>query len=265
MSASAFPSILVTVPATALCILSLLILGLAAPAQAQRWRLCLPDSVIPPLTYNDPQRLGSAERLLIDAGREAGVEIEFLYAPPARCLALMERGEVEAGLAAYTQRNRRVLRFPMQGPQVDVRRSLFRTSFLLLKRSDSALRWDGKALSGAAEATRAIVGTRRSSSAIIEHMRARGMQVDDSALSQRQLLDMLLLHRFELAAVMDHELRQQFPQGLPPELVLLTPPLLDTAIYAVPGTRTWAQQPRQVQAWWDAIGRLREQPAYRAD
>jgi hypothetical protein len=263
--AGGFAPILNTVPLTSLLLLPLLMLGLAAPAQAQRWRLCLPDSVIPPLTYNDPQRLGSAERLLIDAGREAGVKIEFLYAPPARCLALMERGEVEAGLAAYTQRNRRVLRFPMQGAQVDARRSLFRARFLLLKRHDSALRWDGKTLSGTAEAVRPIVGTRRSSSAIIEHMRARGMQVDDSALSQRQLLDMLLLRRFELAAVMDHELRQQFPQGLPPELVLMTPPLLDTEIYAVPGSRTWTQQPQQVQAWWDAIGRLREQPANRAD
>ena len=244
-------------------VLALILLGCSLQAQALRWRVCLPDSSIPPLIYSEPGHDGLIERLLVDAGRQVGLEVELQHAPPGRCLALLEGGSAEAALAPPTERNRKAVQFPMHGTQLDAGKYLFHIRFLLIgRRGWQQTSWNGKSF-GSTPLQSLSVGTRRNFSAVIEFLGAQGVRVDAGAATQQQVLEMLVQRRFDLAALMDHELRRE-PE-LPTGLVVLEPPLLSTAIFAVTGPQAWAEHSTRIEAWWNAIARLRDQPAYRAE
>lgn len=227
--------------------------------------MCLPDNTLPPLFTNDATRPGSSERLLIDAAKLAGLALEFSYAPPARCLAAVERGEVEAILTLPTLRNFQSQRFPGGGSaevaSVDESRHLFRVRFLLLTQPDSKLRWNGRDFSGADPKTLTF-GTRRAFSASIELLRAHGLTVDDGAATLRQVLEMLQRRRFDVAVAMDHELRRELGQSRPDWMQVIDTPLINNAVYAVPSLKAWQEHQPRVEAWWEAIARLRDQSAY---
>lgn len=249
-------------------ILLALLLGLSPAAQALRWRMCLHDVPPSPEFSKDPARPGRLERLLMDAGREAGLELEFRYVPAARCMAEAARGEVEATLVADNPPNRANFQLPLLGQAADSpadeRRRLMRVRFLLLTRAGSPLHWDGQAFSGT-DARQLTFGLRRSFQAAIGPLRARGLTVDDSVSSLRQVLEMLQRQRFDVAVAMDVELHAELGGHWPAWLAVLGPPLATVNVYPAPGKQVWQQHAPKVQAWWSAIARLRDLPAYASD
>jgi hypothetical protein len=241
----------------------------AGPAPAGRpWRVCITDLQLPPYLNNDPARLGVSERLLIDAGRRVGLAVELLRYPIRRCRLLFDGGELEAVVAAPIATNQQTAQFPMKDGAVDAERRVARLALVWVKRSDSALGWDGRQLTGLAPAAAPpLVGIRGAARLTTEALQPLGVGIDEAALSSRQLLAKLAAGRVDLAIGLREDLeallRERERAGERPALQMLNKPLLISDFHVALRLGAPESERRLAEAWWTEIGRMRELPDYR--
>lgn len=250
---------------TSLLTLGLATVATAACAQARPfWRVCVTDLVAPPYLYNDPDRPGIAERLLVDAGREAGLEVALLRVPPRRCRTAIEANEAHAVLLSPAVEVQTRYFFPLtRDGALDASRRLASINFMWIKRRDTPFAWDGKQLAGAEPDAVPTVGTRVNVRVAIEQLRALGLNVDDTALSTRQLLLKVAAKRVDLGVAIQEEVDYLMSDPAVESLVMLERPLSRTEMYLAVPKQADAERRQQAEAWWTAIGRLRHRPEYR--
>lgn len=238
------------------------LLGGATSARAQApWRVCLPDLVAPPYLSGDPARPGIVERLLVDGGRRAGLDVQLLRSPAKRCAAELEGGVADASVAAAIATNRARFLFPLRDGQPDVDRRLARIHMVWIKRADSTLDWDGQRLTGLGDEP-PLVGTRLGLGVAADAVRALGLTPDDAALSTRQLLAKLQARRIDLAVSLQYDAEYELRQPEFAGLAMLARPLRASNFYPVLRRSSSAAQLARAEAWWSEIARLRELPAY---
>jgi ABC-type amino acid transport substrate-binding protein len=229
----------------------------ASVAQPLPVKVCLPDIDAPPFLHRDTSRPGIFNRLLIDAGREAGLQVTILRLPSARCRLALNTGEADAmtlpAVPAYLDE----LDFPLnpQG-QPDVAARLGRLQFLLLRRrGEAALDWDGVRLSKPG----LVVGIRRGVTTLVDRLHGLGVTVDDQAFAVDQLLAKLQARRIDLAAMS----REEFAAAKPSGIEALGQPLISTDLHLATGRRLASPLRERIAAWREQIARLRDLPAYR--
>ncbi|MDT9001901.1 hypothetical protein RQP53_21670 [Paucibacter sp. APW11] len=236
--------------------------ALLAQETPRPWRVCGGDVALPPYQYNDPKHLGIGELMLVEAGQQVGLAVQFLRFPIKRCRAMLEADEVDTLMAVPTPGNLAQYRFPMKAGALDGSQKVARINLVWVLRSDSPLHWDGQALSGA-DAAGLLIGTRVSMRAAIEPLQAMGLRVDDSALNTRQLLLKLAGRRIDAAVALQDEVETLLSDAALQGLLIQPKPLLAADFYAVIRQQASAEQQARAAAWWAAIRVLREQPAYR--
>ncbi len=238
----------------------------AVPAEAEEaaqiWRVCVSDLALPPYLYNDPERDGVAERLLIEAGRQAGLSVLLLRYPLKRCNAMLETGGLDALLAAPTPGNLAHLQFPMKGGAVDATRRLARINLVWVARPDSTLQWNGHALLGKTP-EKVLVGTRLGMASAIEPLRGLGFKVDSTSLSIRQLMMKVALKRVDLAVALQEEVGFALRDTTLAPLVVLPRAFSSGDFYAAVRPRLAPEMQEKVEAWWTSIGRLRDTADFR--
>jgi len=223
-------------------------------------KVCLPDIDAPPYFYREVQRPGVFNRLLVDAGRQAGLAVTVLRLPSARCRLALASGEAEAmplpAIPAYLDQ----LEFPV-GPQgqLDSAARIGRIQFLLLRRRGEMPDWDGQRLSPAG----LVVGVRRGVTTLAEKLQGLGAVLDDKASANEQLLNKLLARRIDLAAMS----REEFlaVAATQPTIEALPLPLISTDLYLAVSRRLPEATREHVAAWREQVVRLRDSPAYRPD
>ena len=243
-----------------------------SPALAQRvdtahepprtWRVCITDLSLPPYLNNDPARLGVAERMLVDAGRQVGLNVQLMRYPMRRCGALVDGDGADALLAGSTPGNQARFDFPMKAGAVDVGRRLARINLLWIARGDGGFEWDGHTLAGKAPDS-VLVGTRLGMPAAYEPLQARGFKVDVTSSTITQLMQKVVARRVDLAVGLQEEVEIALRDPALAPLVMLPRPFLTSDFYAVVHKPLAPEMREIVEAWWTAIGRLREQPDYR--
>ncbi|MFT7773893.1 hypothetical protein [Roseateles sp.] len=241
-----------------------LLSALGWPAHAQQaphWRVCIPELVAPPYLYNDDSRPGIAERIVIDAAKEAGLVVSLVRLPPRRCRAAIEGNEADAVLVSPAAEVRQRYLFPARADAIDASLRVASFSFVWIKRKDSPYSWDGRRLAGGT-ASPITVGTRVSARVALESLRSMGVEVDDSALSTRQLLLKVAAKRVDLGVAVQEEVQYLMDDPAMDSLVVLPRPLVRTELYLAIPVTTPPSRRREVQAWWSAIGRVRGKAEY---
>jgi hypothetical protein len=132
----------------------------------------------PPYFYRDVQKPGVFNRLLVDAGRHAGVAVSVLRLPSARCRLALASGEADAmplpAIPAYLDQ----LEFPLGSHgQLDPASRIGRIQFLLLRRRGETPDWDGQRLNPPG----IVVGVRRGVTTLAEKLQGLGAALDDKA------------------------------------------------------------------------------------
>lgn len=234
----------------------------AAAQEPRTWRICLPDFAAPPYLNNDPDRPGIVERLIVDAGRKAGLGVVFMRMPPRRCRAMVENNAADGVVASPSGEVQGRYSLPLRSGSLDVSRRLTSFSFVWIKRRDSAYGWSGGTLTGG-ETAATTVGTRVSVRLAIEALLARGFIVDDTALTTKQLLLKLAARRIDLGIAIQEEVELAMSEPGMEALVVLPQPFIRTELYLALRKDMPPQQQQQAEAWWTAIGRLRETEPYR--
>ncbi|HEY8876360.1 MAG TPA: hypothetical protein VIN03_02280 [Roseateles sp.] len=232
----------------------------AAAAPPVPIRVCLPDIDAPPYIHHDANRPGIFNRLLADAGREAGLQVTLLRLPSARCRQALARGEADAMPLPAIPTYLETMDFPI-GPhgQLDSAARLGRIQFLLLRRRGEAADWDGQHLIPAG----IVVGVRRGVTTLTEKLQGLGVAFDDKASANEQLLAKLLAKRIDMAA-MSREEYLALAAGQP-AIEALPLPLISTDLYLAVSRQLPEPTRERIAGWREQLSRLRDQPAYRPD
>lgn len=247
----------------------MLVVATAAAAQpapepsARTWRVCVTDLLLPPYLNADPAHLGVAERMLVDAGRQVGLSVQLLRYPMKRCGAMMDSDSADALLASPTPGNLARFEFPMKAGAVDANRRLARINLVWVARADAAFDWNGHALAGSKASDSVLVGTHLGMPAAYERLQAQGFKVDATSSTIAQLMQKVMAGRIDLAVSLQEEVELALHDPALAPLVMLPRAFLTSDFYTVVRKPLAPEMREIVEAWWTAIGRLRELPDYR--
>ncbi len=239
----------------------------AAPAPAQQrstriWRVCLSDAKAPPYVYNDANHPGLVERIVVAAGQQVGFDTIFIRYPSARCREMMAAGEIDAQLAASSSTNLKIFRFPMKNGALDVERRIAQVNLVWVKRSGTHYEWNGSAMVGR-KPGEILVGTRLTMKAAVDPLRAMGFKLDPTALTARHALLKLERQRVDLAVALQEEVELLLQDPQLRGLVVLPKSLASPMYFLAVSPSLPPDLQAQVEAWWTAIGHLRQLPEYR--
>lgn len=213
-------------------------------------RVCVPDTPIPPYVGGSAGKLGQTELAITEAARTAGFAVELLYAPPARCIHLLERNDVEASLAAPTAPNLELARFPMKGGKVNSSLRLANARVVFVVRGDAALDWDGRQFTGASGA-KVRVAARRQLSGVLEPLQQRRIDVSEQPTTVKQMLEMLSRKRVDVVASLEEELRYELRQRDSGLFRVLPVALVDVDYFLAVNAKTWALHRAAVERLWE--------------
>lgn len=235
------------------------VLAWGAQAHPVPVRVCLPDIDAPPFVYRDAARPGIFDRLLTDAGRQAGLKVTVLRLPSARCRQALARGDADAMPLPIIPAYLAELDFPL-GPngQPDSATRMGRIQFLLLRRrGETGPDWDGQRLNPPG----LTVGVRRGVTTLSDRLQALGVTLDDRTSSVEQLLNKLLVRRIDLAAMT----REEFLAANASGVEALAQPLASTDLHLAASRSLPGPARERLAAWREQIVRLRDAPGYRPE
>lgn len=234
----------------------------AQPIVPQRpWRVCVGDIPVPPFILAQTDQQGITERLLVDAGRRAGLAVALLRHPHKRCQKEIDSGEVDALFLSAIPANLDAYGFPMRQGALDVSRRATRVTVVWIKRAADEFDWDGRALKGAGPST--LVAVRAGFRLGRVAAQGLGLQVDEAAFNAQQTLRKLQARRVDLVLAIQQEYESLLQLPEHGGLQALSRPLSNVDYYAVVRKNLPADQQAQVEAWWNEIGQLRDSAAYR--
>ena len=233
-----------------------LVLCLAQPlcAGAATLLLCVDSNPWAPYTF--PDRDGSVQRLLREAAQRTGQTLRFVARPWTRCEREVELGQLQGAVgASATPQALKRLAFPRRGPLVDTRRALVTATMVLLRRSDSAVQWDGQRVTGLQGPVLYIMGYDD-----IEHrLQALGLPTDGGGQDNEVNARKLLAQRGGLMVTYEHDaqLLLQRPE-FAGALEQLPQPLGQDHYYLALNPAFYQQHQAEMERLWDAVRRLNE-------
>jgi hypothetical protein len=238
----------------ALRLLLAAVLCCPALASAAKLRLCVDVHPHPP--YITPDGGGSAGRMIAMAAREAGFQLEIYNASIARC-----RAEIALNMAhafpttPYIPELQQIVDFPMRDGAADPARATMHARILLYRRTGTAITWDGVRLGGLARPVLVPTG----SMLIPPFLKALGAPMDQNGQSMAINFVKLMAGRSDSLAGLEEEgerlLRDPRFAG---KIEALPLPLFEQTYYLAVAKAYRADHGPEVEAMWDAIGRLNQ-------
>lgn len=233
----------------------ILLLCLFAPwcAPAQTLRMCTDTRPHPPFLM--PDGGGSVGELVAAAAREVGMALEYHSIPMARCRAEVGANKVhgfpltpfDKGIAQFAQ-------YPQRHGAIDPARATAQIRLMVFRRAGERVAWDGRRFTGLHKPVLVIAGA----VVVLDRVAAAGAPMDASGKSLKANFDKLLAGRGDLAVGFEQEgaLLMADPAyvGM---LDMLPQPLSEQVYYLVVSKPFYRQHRQQVEAMWDALGRLR--------
>lgn len=248
----------------ALCVLlcgsCLAINALAAPRDAGTLSLCYEDQDSYPWVMEDGSGLNLQLLRLVEQALHG--QFSFVAVPWRRCLAGLAQGTYDGAFAASFKAERLGLgRYPLDADgRLDERKRLHTSIYSLYRRKGSTVSWNGQEF----RELHGRIGSLNGFS-IVDFIRAKGAEVDETSRDPQALLRMLSRQRIEAAAL--QSLRGDFVLQNNPELAAqlekIELPLENKAYYLMLSNAYVSTYPQQASALWDEIERQRESALYR--
>jgi polar amino acid transport system substrate-binding protein len=189
------------------------------------------------------------------------MQFSFVAVPWKRCLAGLAQGTYDGAFASSFKTERLALgRYPQDvDGRLDERKRLHTSIYALYRRKGSPVSWNGEEF----RQLRGRVGS-LSGFSIIDFIRAKGAEVDETSRDPLALLHMLSHKRIEAAAL--QSLRGDFVLQANPELAAklekVKLPLEEKAYYLMLSNAYVTANPSQAARIWDEIEIQRESVTY---
>lgn len=228
---------------------------------------CGPALAAPPIRICANQALGepgdsnSAYRLVRMAlAQLPQLSAEFILLPWQRCLSEAAAGRFDAVLSAsHTAERAQGLLYPYDAKgQPDAALRMFHVGYVLLRRRDSPVSWDGERFQGSSARTGEAIGAERGYS-IVQFARERGATVEDRYPQFGSLADSLKLRRIAAMLVNQESAAQLLADPAWSQGYEISGPTLQQRAYFLPFSRAFADaHPQTVAQVWQALARARQ-------
>lgn len=194
------------------------------------------------------------------------LKLEFTPLPWTRCLGDAAAGLYDAVLAAShtPERVQQGLVYPLDAEgRPDANRRMFQVGYVLLKRKDSPVRWDGERFLNSSTKPGELIGAERGYS-IVLFARERGAAVEDRYPTFDSLVDALKLRRSAGVLVNQEGAAQLLANpDWAREHELGGPPMTPRAYY-LPVSRSFQQaHPGLVEQLWAAVTQARTEQEFK--
>lgn len=245
-------------------LLSLVLLALASHAHANPvLHLCQDDVDVYPWHITNGQ--GLSNLMLEMVSKRLGQPIEIESMPWKRCLALVEKNQMDGAVAASFRPERMAIgAYPLSGPdKADASRRMSDETYVFFVRKDDpqAPAWNGKQLGPISKPVAAQLGY-----SAVGLLRERGIAVDDSDKRPDLLLRKLLLGQVS-AAVLNARQGEQLLKdpAFAGKIIRLEPPLQTREGYLLISHDFARQYPEVTRRVWDEIAKVRESVDYQRE
>jgi hypothetical protein len=235
-------------------ILALMLLFACCSAAAREYHLCVDSNDW--ATYTHPDRDGTLQTLVRKAMARQGDSVHFTPLPWLRCEAMAEKGAVDGlvgvpGTAAARER----FAFPLAQGLIDRSRAAATADIVLLRRAESAVRWDGHRLVGLKDKVAYVQGYDEIGARLDE----LGIPHSNEYRSDAQNMKALMLGRTNVVATYAESavLLMQAPE-YKGKLVQLEPSLGRIAYFIAFTKSVYAAEPDRIEALWRIVAELRD-------
>jgi polar amino acid transport system substrate-binding protein len=240
------------------CLLSAAVSG--GEREYRTLTLCYEDQDSYPWVMTD----GSGLNLELLALVEQALQLRFNYVavPWKRCLSGLEQGTYDGAFASSFKQDRLSMgHYPTDAEgRLDERKRLHTSRYALYRKVGSEFDWDGERFIQLTGRIGSLSGF-----SIVDLLRDKGAEVDETSRDPLAVLQMLRHGRIEAAAL--QSLRADFVlQGnaqLAVHLEKLPVPLEEKAYYLMLSNRLLAQEPLLAAGIWSEVERQRESAAYK--
>jgi hypothetical protein len=228
---------------------------------ADVWNVCLPEYAVPPYLSKPGEPDGVTQRLILDSARRAGLKTSVVRLPPVRCVAMLERGEVQATIAGATENNLKTLAFPQRAGLVDDNKRLAHLRMIWVKSRRSQWGWNGVSFTRALGQV-LVIGTMSRNQVARDVLEKLGAKIDAVAYTSEQLLAKVAAGRVDGAVMLQEEFNQLHSTPDAGLVDVLPLPFAVVDYYLVFRRNASLATKTAQEAWWSEIGTLRTLPAY---
>ena len=198
---------------------------------------------------------GTAVALVDLAAHQTNCRLVWQHLPTLRVLHATELGDVDAALFySWTAERASKLSYPMRHGQLDPSRRLATLNYVLYRRLDNDVRWDGAQL----QPKGCAVGYNEGWS-IVDYLKQHQISAHPGKGAE-QLLKLLAKGRLCAYATLE-EAGDAAIAAQPGRFEKLSPPLARKDYYLLFNPAYYQAHQSQVEALWRRIGELREQQA----
>jgi polar amino acid transport system substrate-binding protein len=221
-------------------------------------KLCMESADVRPWRTRDGKGLNF--ELIDAAAKRINVTVEYRALPWKRCLAELKANAVDGAFAGSFRSDRLVIGAYPGGASPDVEKRLHTDTYVVIRRKDSAVTWDGKQFSGLTGTLGIQLGY-----SVGEQLASMKIHVDDGSVTLHELLTKVVLGRVDAAAVLEGEVRHllKTEPALAEKLELLPIPVVEKPYFLLLSHQLVATRPAFAERLWQSIEFTRKSAAYR--
>lgn len=231
-------------------------------AAAEVVRAAYEDKPLPPFYMGsgadpDPAAPGVSVELLREAAAAAGIEVQFVRMPWARCQKSLKTGEVDAIFnASFKEERLEFGVYPMAAGKPDPGRRIANLSYMLYRLKGGPVTWDGKAVGGLGDAPVGI----QAGYSVAEDLGRLGLRAEESADTPTNFKK-LASGRIPAVAQLEASGDAVLAGGEFPAIEKMRPPLVTKDYFLMFSHQYYAAHRDAAERLWAKLAEVREQRA----
>jgi polar amino acid transport system substrate-binding protein len=229
-----------------------------AEVSPARLRICAMDVDFAP--FGKVDGTGHLQYLVQQAAKGMKLELDRHVAPRRRCLEEIKTGLSDAMASAYSPQRAETAVFPMAGGAIDASKAMGVMTYYVYRRTGTALDWDGLRFKDLGTGR---LGVQSGFIFLTERFQQLGVQYDDGAKALEHNLAKLVAGRVEGVVGMMEEAEQLIASRYPGQMERAGRVFEQTPVYLMVSRQFYAQHPRLVERYWQALRNYRTTDDYR--
>ncbi|MEH6496416.1 MAG: transporter substrate-binding domain-containing protein [Pseudomonas marincola] len=225
---------------------------------ATEWTFCTEDKDQAPYVIGGGASIkdsnpGLAVEMINMAATQVGAKVTITRAPWKRCLAVLEKGEVQGVfMGSYKKARMKFGAYPMAGGDVDPSRRLALSSYSLYRLKGTSPSWDGKAFSGVNGKVGAPLGY-----SIVKDIEKHGVEVQESKGTHTDFKK-LNAKRVIAVAALTNVGDALMESGDFPDVEKVKTPLATKPYYVLLSNQLMSSNKDLGEKFWNALAAVRE-------
>lgn len=210
------------------------------------------------LPWRTPDGKGLNFDLLREVARRLDIRFDYQSMPWKRCLEQIKNNEVGGAFAVSFSQDRMAIGVYPGGAQADPSKRMHVDRYVLVRRKNARIDWDGKALHHVDGAIGFQLGY-----SVGDFLRGLNTPVDEGSQRASELAQKLIAGRLAAAALGGGDATHLMNGPMAAQLEVLPVPLIEKPYYLMLSRALVASNPQLAERIWHTVEEVRNSAAYR--